>query len=405
MKKSTHAKVSQSIDDVLATDALTMIDALVAGNGYGGGGVGGGGSGGGGSGGGGGIGGGGGGGGGEGGGGGHGGGKPPGAGTKKGDLYGDQYVLLRDLDPASDTTADGEPGDGDGEPVYDANGNPILLGSDNLPIYYVQDTEGDWIIDPLRVDYVQAIELGRANVARAPDSVMQKSLNEALEKLQSAVDVDAAGRIVYDTGEDDELGNDILATIDSPLENLALYKYLMTAGGESSWPEVVEHWPETLKNLIATDSDFANWDPSSLLGAAFDKATPISIDAVLTENTVLGVNTVLSTTNNLGNPIVDYFEFNDEITETYDHSREAKYDDTYVTWLADNGDGTYSYVEPVSVFDAVFQGQEWVDANPNAGADDFAQAVDDSRAVISFMHDQLGAMEVPAPVPSNDFLV
>ena len=33
---------------------------------------------------------------------------------------------------------------------------------------------------------------------------MEKSLTEALAKLETAVDVDAAGRIVYDTGAVDE---------------------------------------------------------------------------------------------------------------------------------------------------------------------------------------------------------
>ena len=38
----------------------------------------------------------------------------------------------RDYDPslANDVTSDKEPGDGDGEPLFDANGNPILMGSD-----------------------------------------------------------------------------------------------------------------------------------------------------------------------------------------------------------------------------------------------------------------------------------
>lgn len=171
--------------------------------------------------------------------------------------------------------------------------------------------------------------------------------------METAVDVDAAGRIVYDTGLVDENGVAVLATIDSPRENLALYEHLMKAGGESSWPEVKEFWPEKLKDLIANDPDFANWDPSSLLGAAFDKAFPITLDAFLTENTILGVNTVLTTTDNVGNPIVDYFEFNNETTETYNHNREEKYSDTFVTWLADlDGDGAYVYVDPVSVYEA-----------------------------------------------------
>ncbi len=332
---------------------------------------------------------------------GHGGGKPSDAGSKKGDLYGDQYVILRDFDASTsnDLVSDKESGDGDGEPLFDLNGNPILLGSDGAPIFYVLDSAGDWVIDPLRANLVQSIDLGRANVARAPESVMAKSLTEALAKLETAVDVDPAGRIVYDTGMFDENNSPILATIDSPLENLALYKHLMTVGSNSSWPAVKNSWPEDLKNLISDNPNFDSWDPSSLLAAAFDKSTPISVDAVLTENTILGVNTVLATKDNLGNPIVDYFEFNNGATETYTHSREVKYGDTLITWLADpEGDGTFEYVLPTTVFDAVFGAKEWIDPSLTSGADDFAQAVDDARAVISFLHDQLGAKEVTVPI-------
>jgi hypothetical protein len=67
-----------------------------------------------------------------------GGGRPDGAGSKKGDLFGDQYVLLRDLDPSD--------GGGNGDPVLDSNGNPILVGTNGLPIYYVANIDGDYEI-------------------------------------------------------------------------------------------------------------------------------------------------------------------------------------------------------------------------------------------------------------------
>lgn len=202
-----------------------------------------------------------------------GGGKPDGAGSKMGDLFGDQYVLLRDVDPSD--------GGGNGEPVLDANGNPILVGTNGLPIYYVANIDGDYEIPADQLAFAQTVELERANVARAPDKVMEKSLSDALGKIDAAatVTLDVAGRIVCDG-----------ATIDSPLENLALYKYLMTAGGHSSWPAVTEHWPEVLQGLLGPDLTSPQWDPSSLLGAAFSKEAPISFDAVLYENTVLGVN-------------------------------------------------------------------------------------------------------------------
>ena len=311
-----------------------------------------------------------------------GGGKPDHAGGKKGDLYGDQYVLLRDLDPTD--------GGGNGEPLLDANGQQILVGIDGSLIHYVYDAStGDYVIPVDQLGLVQTVELGRANVARAPEKVMEKSLNEALSKVMSAEEVtaDAAGRLVCDG-----------VTIDSPLENLAMYRYLMTAGGNLSWPEVKAHWPSPIASL-------EGWDPSSLLGAAFDKSMPISMDAVLYENTTLGVN-VFDTQG------TSYFDFTKGNEESYHHSRAERWSDIYIQWYEDvDADGDLELVEPTSVFEAVFNGKEWTDQYLNAdgvvvsatqsGVNDFAQAVDDARAVISFMHDQLGAVEVPAPAPTG----
>lgn len=319
---------------------------------------------------------------------GQGGGRPdnPGGGSGKGDLYGDQYVLLRDLTPAD--------GGGNGEPLLDENGQPILIGSDGSLIYFEMDPlTGDYEIPADKIDLVQEVELGRANVARAPDPVFERALNEAMTKIMAAtvVDTDAAGRITVDG-----------VAIDSPLENLALYQMLMTAGGQTAWPDVQDYWPEQIAALT-------NWDPSSLLGAAFDKFSPVSLDAVLYENTILGVNLVTGST-------VEYFDFTTAAGgEAYNYSREARWSDTYIQWYQNlDDDPELELVEPTSVYEAVFGSQEWTDeylqadgtTQPatSAGINDFAQAVEDARAVIYFMHENLGAIEVPAPGPEMTLL-
>jgi hypothetical protein len=40
-----------------------------------------------------------------------------------------------------------------------------------------------------------------------------------------------------------------------------------------------------------------------------------------------------------------------------------------------------------------------------AGINDWAQAVEDARAVIYVMHETLGAVEIPAPAPASDLVL
>ena len=312
----------------------------------------------------------------------------------QGDLYGDQYLLLRDLDPT-----DGY--GGDGESVLDGNGQSILVGSDGRLIYFIEGAEGDFEIPPADLPFAQTVELERANVARAPDRVMDKSLAEAMGKIDAAtaVSTDTAGRIVCDG-----------VTIDSPLENLALYQYLMTAGGQSGWPDVINHWPEKLVDLLGASELTPDWDPSSLLGAAFSKEGVITLDAVLYENSVLGVNDV-STVN--GETVTNYFDFSTGSGETYNYARDVRFDGIWIQWYENRDDDPELELVTDTVLHAVFGDGEWLDqyiaaSAPGStttvpidatlgGVNDFAQAADDARAVINFMHEHYGAVEVAAP--------
>ncbi len=91
------------------------------------------------------------------------------SGTKKGDLYGDMYVLLRDANgvPIMIQLADGT---WVVQPV-DANGVPLAL-----------DAEGNLI------DATQAIavDLGRLNVGRSPLTVLSSQYEEVLKNINAA---------------------------------------------------------------------------------------------------------------------------------------------------------------------------------------------------------------------------
>ncbi len=253
-------------------------------------------------------------------------GKPGTASTKKGDNYGDLYVILRD--PAT------------GAPVLDENGNVQPVLADGTVIQLTADGE----VPAEYADQVQTVEFSRLSVSRSPTKVMDKSLEEALSAIQSADEItyDAAGRIVV-------IKDGEAKTIDSPLENLALYV-------------------DAIKN-----GSFTLEQAASFLGAASDKTQPLNIDIVVYLNTILGLN------GTSGTNYVDYTNF------TYDRATAYSSD---VTYLVSNGDGTY-HTEVKPIIEAVFDNKD-VTAS---GAEGFAQAADDARAVIEFVHDNSIASE------------
>ncbi|WP_326429982.1 hypothetical protein VQ574_08390 [Stutzerimonas frequens] len=284
-----------------------------------------------------------------------GGGKPFGAGTKKGDLYGDMYILLRDVNGVPLEDANGDElvvafyydSAGALVPVTDADGKLVAIPRNEEGDLLTSVTVGDTTYDVVPGE----VELGRLSVGRSPSKVLDHALNEALSKLTAdgaVIAIDSTGRLTVDG-----------TTIDSPLENLALYDKYMTSG--------------TLPGVTLP----AGFDPAALLAAAGDKTGTISVDTLVYMNSILGINS--GTT---------YYDFSD-----YQYDRAATWSDATATVLVldagDPDDPADDVYKPtlVNLYDAVFGGTTWTDPTSDGGADDFAAAANDYLQVIEFVHD------------------
>ena len=272
------------------------------------------------------------------------------SGTKKGDVYGDMYVLLRD-----------------------ANGVPILK----------ELADGTWVVQPVAKDGVTplpldaegnlidptlatAVELGRLNVGRAPLTVLSAQYEEVLKNINAAdsVTLDASGRLVLTT-------NGVVASIDSPLANLALYVELLNKGTITGVTDISK-FASNLQYLVdgkMTTADMLS--AASFLAAAADKTGTLTIDKVVDMNTILGITGTL--TSATGATYVNYSTF------TYD--RASVYSTKTVDVLVKQADGSYK-AETVNVFDAVFKNALYTGTNVAA----FSTAADDALQVIEFVH-------------------
>lgn len=119
---------------------------------------------------------------------------------------------------------------------------------------------------------IPEVELGRLNVGRAPGHVLERAEHEALSEYSAAMATlynlsagQAAALLQADYRD--------VARIDSPLQNLALYKDVMVFG-KSQLPGV--------------DNDQLEL-AAIFLGSASDKTIPVTADTVLAVNRILGL--------------------------------------------------------------------------------------------------------------------
>lgn len=270
-------------------------------------------------------------------------GKPAGAGTKKGDDYGDLIVLLRN-------------------PI---TGEPIVEDGEYLICLDVACTSTVPTVDGEVPEGVAAIEVdfGRASVGRAPSKVTDHSLDEAISKITAdgaEISVDDAGRITITV-------DGVTSTIDSPLENLALYIDLMTGLASSSTSET----EAALGSLATLDT------AASLLAATSDKTGDISIDFVSYYNVIVDV--------------VKAGEFYDFSKFTY--VRDYPTDYVY-NYTLDGGVTILSATLNVNDYLAAVNG----DITGDKGVTLFTDAADDSVEVIELLHTQIYSEILPGTI-------
>lgn len=303
----------------------------------------------------------------------------------KGGDYGDIVIVLRD---------------DAGNPILDENGNiqPCLVagcteGDPSTYTQLVESEEGDFELP----EGVIPVEFGRLNVARSPDSVIDHSLAELLAKFDGATidsmealidGTDASGRLI------DADGN----TIDSPLENFALYVALLEAveadPDASSYTLSVStdpHGDEPPESFSMTVSaDLVPTLAAAAFAAASDKTGDLTVDEIMGITGFVELDGALSS-------LVD--------SSDYSYDRAALYDGVMVTVLQEstvdetiggediNGDGeitsdalVYTTAD-VNLYTAVaFNDVPSIDDDGN-GIDTFTQQADDAVQVLEFVHD------------------
>jgi len=318
---------------------------------------------------------------------------------------GDLFVLYRDANGVPILTAD-------------SCQQPIGLPSDTCPLACAEGEPCLVPVDPatcaVQVGYetcTQEVDFGRTSVVRSPVSVLEQQLDDVVVNLSTAdcISLDPSGRLVTSTvvpSTEEGVPPEVLSgAIDSPLQNLAIYWQLMQTGylGAAAAP------------LMLPDANYLNTAARGV-GAASDKTGKVGVDMVVYLNQILGltnenVQTVLpkqcinvrEEVNGLVQTVRKCF-LNygpDEEGGNYAYERTANFGSlplpAYIP-ESDPVDGRFEYLalweEGIPNLFYIKQGPI-LEAVPELVADPiltasniggFAQAADDARAVIDFMH-------------------
>lgn len=255
-------------------------------------------------------------------------------------------------------------------------------------------------------EQVMEANSGRLNLARSPQHVIDAAYEEALATMNEArsFSLDPAGRLALELETTDEYGNldSVLKTIDSPLENLALYQRIMQSGCLADTANIAlsEESASLLtssglghlncsNNTSPTSQDFLR--AASFLGGAADKTGRISVDMLIYLNNRLGVNDVVWSAD--GKEVsIGYYNF-----QGASYNRKENHFNTTAGLLQppDNADTStfpsfFNVVNNTTIYDKVFSadwpGGEENGVMMNSPVINFVRAADDALGIINYIH-------------------
>ena len=319
----------------------------------------------------------------------------PSPGISKGGDYGDLYELLRTVD-----------------------GMPIMTAKtvEGVTTYYVQpvDAQGEALTlndegELVNPELALSVEFGRLNIVRSPPSVLEQAFNESLKVLKDGevegrvvigITLDFCGRLTSEYSDDGGITT-VFKTIDSPRENMAIYKEIMQN-------------QKTSEHVFTGRLEFLNdrgiGDPLEIAASCFaagsDKTGIVNEDEMIYINTFMECvgDVPLLNDNEFGPDGLEreYFDFT-SYNFTYDRS---VYGNRYIQYLVDEN-GIYQAPDPVTGLStseeiytilAVFEGDKipvygsgeftarWDEAENAPGAELFALAIDDAVQVLDYVH-------------------
>jgi hypothetical protein len=317
-------------------------------------------------------------------------------GEPKGEDYGDLYVLKRLENGVPEM---GVTSLGIWYPkvvAFDVDGMPVMQNG-----YYVTlsvNDEGDINdenYDPMPVDF------GRMSLVRSPESVLSAGLDEAIVSLLAGdyITTDFCGRLVAVHGDLDWLPNvdeEDDKTIDSPRENLAIYRELMRHG----FTNRLQFMTEAQNGF--TDDDLLDI-AASALAAGSDKTGQVILDEVINVNQFLnafGDGSILLQDIPFYNEYSYEWEYCDDpyysnlyfYNYNYEYDRNYLHGDKWVKITKLNPDGTYT-AEAYNLLEVMEDEEKFTNVridnahNQHENVAGFTQACDDAVQILEYIHE------------------